>query len=41
VQVIITGLYPGMEDQTTIASLVEEGLVRFRDGLKGLLGAFQ
>jgi hypothetical protein len=41
VHVLIIGSYPGTEDQTTIASLVEQGLVRFRDGLKDLLGAFQ
>lgn len=41
VQVFITGAYPGTEDQTTISSLVEQGLLQLRDGLKDLLGVFQ
>ena len=41
VQVLITGNYPGTEDPTTVASIVEQGLLRLNDGLKSIWGAFQ
>ncbi|MBI4964952.1 MAG: L,D-transpeptidase [Desulfomonile tiedjei] len=41
VQVSIVGNYPGTEDETTVASVVEQGLLRLHDGLKSLFGAFQ
>jgi len=41
VQVFITGSYPGTEDETTLSSVVEEGLLRLHDGLKILWGALQ
>jgi len=40
IEVIITGNYPGTDDQTTLASLFQQGVEQVHDGLKNFFGIF-
>jgi hypothetical protein len=40
VEVVITGYYPGTEDQTTLASIFEQSLEQVHGGIKDLLSLF-
>lgn len=40
VELIITGDYPGTDDFGSVVSVVEQGLLQVRDGLKNIFGSF-